>query len=163
MADDTTTSTDTTEESVTDESTENGAQAAEQPKETGGSKIPPEVERALKKANDEAKTYRLKLKEFEDRGKTEAQRLAEARTEAEQRAATAEQSLLRYKVAAAKKLPVELAGRLQGATEDEMSADADALLKALKPQAPSFDGGVRKPTAGPVDMNSLIRQKAGLS
>jgi hypothetical protein len=141
-----------------------GAPAAERPKDTGESKIPPEVERALRKANKEAETLRLKLKEYEDRDKTEAQKLAEARTAAEQRAAAAEQQLLRFKIAAEKKLPANLAGRLQGSTEEEMAADADSLLELLaaqRPSTPSFDGGVRQ-TARPTDMNSLIRQQAGL-
>lgn len=141
-----------------------GAPAAERPKDASETKVPPEVERALRKANKEAETLRLKLKEFEDRDKTEAQKLAEAKTAAEQRAASAEQQLMRFKVAAAKNLPANLAGRLQGSTEEEMAADADSLLEILgaqQQQTPSYDGGVRK-AARPTSMNDLIRQQAGL-
>lgn len=107
-----------------------------------------------------------RLQELEDRDKTEAQKLADAKTAAEQEAASAKQELLRYRVAAAKKLPASLAARLQGSTEEEMAADADQLLEVLgaqqQAQTPSYDGGVRKPAPAPTDMNALIRQKAGL-
>ncbi|WP_179301310.1 hypothetical protein [Streptomyces albidoflavus] len=148
----------------TGEVPETGEQGGEQPQGPGGTSVPPAVERALRKANEEAKTLRLKLKEFEDRDKTEAERLAERASEAEKRASTAEQGLLRWKVAAAKKLPPLLADRLQGDDEEAMAADADRLLQSLKaagPSAPSFDGGVR-PTARPSSMNDLIRRQAGL-
>lgn len=139
------------------------APAAERPKESGGAKIPPEVERALKKANKEAETLRLKLKEFEDRDKTEAQKLAERASAAEGEAATAKQELMRYRIAAKKKLPAELADRLHGATEEEMAEDADKLLEVFGQRStPSYDGGVRKPAPAPTDMNALIRSKAGL-
>ncbi|PAX92985.1 hypothetical protein CLM82_00015, partial [Streptomyces albidoflavus] len=85
----------------TGEVPETGEQGGEQPQGPGGTSVPPAVERALRKANEEAKTLRLKLKEFEDRDKTEAERLAERASEAEKRASTAEQGLLRWKVAAA--------------------------------------------------------------
>ncbi|GGV91600.1 hypothetical protein [Streptomyces massasporeus] len=103
-----------------------------------------------------------RLQELEDRDKTEAQKLAEAKAAAESEAATAKQELLRYRVAAKKKLPAELAARLRGATEEEMETDADSLLEVLgQRQTPSYDGGVRKPAAAPTDMNALIRSKAG--
>jgi flagellar biosynthesis/type III secretory pathway protein FliH len=141
-----------------------GAPAAERPKETGETKIPPEVERALRKANKEAETLRLKLKEYEDRDKSEADKLAEGKAEAEREAATAKRELMRYRVAAKKKLPAELANRLQGSTEEEMESDADNLLEvfgAQQRQTPSYDGGVRQ-TARPTSMNDLIRHTAGL-
>jgi hypothetical protein len=141
-----------------------GAPAAERPKETGETKIPPEVERALRKANKEAETLRLKLKEFEDRDKTEAQKLAERAAAAEKQAAEAQAELMRYRVAADKKLPAELAARLRGSTPEEMAADADELLSLLaaqrQRQTPSYDGGVRQ-TSRPTSMNDLIRQQAG--
>ncbi len=142
-----------------------GAPAAERPKESGESKVPPEVERALRKANKEAETLRLKLKEFEDRDKTEAQRLADRASEAETAAAKATAKLLRYEVAADKKLPAGWAQRLQGSTKEELEADAEKLLAELgaqqQRQAPNYDGGVRQ-TARPTSMNDLIRHTAGL-
>lgn len=121
------------------------------------------AEKQAKAAQKQLDELNKRLQEFEDRDKTEAQKLAEAKTAAEREAATAKQELLRYRVAARKKLPAELANRLQGATEEEMEADADNLLQVFGQRAtPSFDGGVRKPAPAPTDMNALIRQKAGL-
>lgn len=163
MADENSTTPESPEGPETGAAEGAGAPAAERPKESGETKIPPEVERALRKANKEAETLRLKLKEFEDRDKTEAQKLAEAKTAAEREAATAKQELMRYRVAATKKLPAELADRLKGATEEEMAEDADRLLEvfgAQQRQTPSYDGGVRQ-SARPTSMNDLIRQTAG--
>jgi membrane protein involved in colicin uptake len=115
---------------------------------------------AQKKAEDLAR----RLQAIEDRDKTETQKLAEAKTAAEREAATAKQELMRYRVAAAKKLPAALADRLKGSTEDEMTEDADRLLEVFgerqRSQVPSYDGGVRQ-TARPASMNDLIRQTAG--
>jgi hypothetical protein len=150
------------------ESTESGEQNASALAESAASKreaeVPPEVKRALAKANKEAETLRLKLKEYEDRDKTEAQKLAERATAAENQAAAAQTELMRYRVAADKKLPAELAARLRGSTPEEMAADADELLSLLNAQqqrqTPSYDGGVRQSTR-PTSMNDLIRQTAG--
>jgi len=165
MADDDST-TGSTEETTpaTGGATTTGTQA-EQTGGTGGTTIPTEVQRALHKANKEAEGLRLKLKEFEDRDKTEAERLAERATTAEATAATAQSQLLKYQVAADKQLSPTLAARLQGSTREELAADADALLADLGRQqqvtAPSFDGGVRTTGPQPTDMNSLIRRAAG--
>jgi multidrug efflux pump subunit AcrB len=142
--------------------TESGGQ-----QQQGGprNEVPPEVKRALAKANKEAETLRLKLKEFEDRDKSEAQKLAERATAAESAAATAQSQLLRYQVAAEKGLPAELAVRLQGGDAKELAADADKLLALLgdvKGTPPKFNGGPRKTADGKTDMNALIRSAAGL-
>lgn len=167
MADDNSTTPETPEPPATGVPDGAGTAAAtERPKDNGEAKVPPEVERALKKANKEAETLRLKLKEFEDRDKTEVQKLAEARAVAETEASTARTQLLRYEVAAAKKLPAEWAARLQGATREDLEADADSLLEALGAQqqrnTPSYDGGVRPGAPAPTDMNTLIRRQAGM-
>jgi hypothetical protein len=121
------------------------------------------AERTAKASQKQIDDLSRQLQEFQDRDKTEAQKLAEAKAAAESEASSAKQELLRYRVAAAKKLPTELAARLQGSTEEEMAADADSLLEVLgQRQTPSYDGGVRKPAPAPTDMNALIRQKAGL-
>lgn len=164
MADDTTSTTasETSTAPAMGETTTPASMTSQQ--QPSGSDVPPEVQRALHKANKEAETLRLKLKEFEDRDKTEAERLADRAATAEKAAADAAASLLKYQVAAEKNLPAQLAARLQGATKDELAADADALIKLLGSQvaAPSFDGGVRTAGPAPTDMNALIRQKAGL-
>lgn len=121
------------------------------------------AEKQAKASQKQLDEMSKRLQEFEDRDKTEAQKLAEAKTVAEREAATAKQELMRYRVAAKKKLPAELADRLHGATEEEMAEDADKLLEVFgQRQTPSYDGGVRKPAPAPTDMNALIRSKAGL-
>lgn len=51
---------------------------------------------------------------------------------------------LRLRVALEKKLPSELIDRLQGNSKEEIEADADELLKLVKPaDATDFDGGAR--------------------
>ncbi len=66
---------------------------------------------------------------------------------------------LRQKVALDKRLPPELAARLVGTNEQELAADADALLALMGNGAPSYDGGTRTPASGPVDMNQAIRDR----
>lgn len=122
--------------------------------------LPPEVKRALTKANKEAETLRLQLKAFEDRDKTELQKAIERAEAAEKLANGNTLELARLRVAAATGLPPELAGRLQGKDEAELTADAEGLKKLLgvSPTATSFDGGARTTADRPQDMNDLIRR-----
>jgi hypothetical protein len=111
-----------------------------------------------------AAALEARLKEFEDRDKTESQKLAEARQAAEQRATAAESALARYRVAATKGVPAELVERLRGDTEDELAADADRLLELVGGvrRTPDYDGGARQTAGKPADMNTLIRRQAGV-
>lgn len=132
------------------------------PDESKRSEVPPEVEKALRKANKEAETLRLKLKEYEDANKSEQDKLAEAKAAAEKEAADAKRDYLRLKVGTAKGLPPEVAERLRGDTEEEMTEDADRLLTIFKPGAPtgSADGGNqgKTPASDKQDMNALLRE-----
>jgi len=109
------------------------------------------AERAkAKQAEARAKAAEATVKQFEDRDKTEQQKLAERAETAEKAAADAEARLLRLTVGAEKGLPAALAERLQGTTEEEMAADADRLLEAVKPGRPDpaslgghLNGGAR--------------------
>ncbi|MEU8525261.1 hypothetical protein AB0C77_06610 [Streptomyces sp. NPDC048629] len=124
------------------------------------------AERQARAATRQLDDLSKRIKEFEDRDKSDLDKLTERATTAEQAATAAQGRLLRYEVAAAKQLPPGFAGRLQGSTKEELEADADALLEALgaqqQRQTPNYDGGVRKPASAPTDMNALIRSKAGL-
>lgn len=158
MGDTTATPTATTPET---EATPPTPDSASQPPKT---EVPPEVAAALKKANKEAETLRLKLKDIEDRDKSETQRATEEATTAKADAAQARTDYLRLKVGMAKGLPASLAERLKGDNEEEMAADADALLAELKPKATgagSFDAGVRQTAPAAPDMNTLLRRTAG--
>jgi len=124
-----------------------------------------EAERLATEAKRQFDQAAAELQQLRDRDKTEAEKLADRAAAAEKTAATAQSQLLRYEVAAEKNLPPALAARLQGDSKDELLKDADNLLALLAAQqqaaTPSFDGGVRTTGAQPVDMNTLIRQKAG--
>ncbi len=95
---------------------------------------------ALRKANKEAETARLKLKEIEDRDKTDSEKLTERLTTAEKRAIEAEHRALRLEVAAGKGLTPIQAKRLVGATQEELEADADELLATFVPNRPNVTG-----------------------
>jgi len=170
MAEETTTIETVTEETGT--ATDAGqAAGGDEPLGEGGKKALAAERKLRERAEKVAATHQQKLaelqqrlQEFEDRDKTEAQKLAERAAAAEKQAETAQAELMRYRVAAEKKLPAELAARLRGSTPEEMAADAEELLLFLNAQqqrqAPNYDGGVRQ-SARPASMNDLIRQTAG--
>ena len=97
------------------------------------------VRAALKKANKEAEESRRKLKDIEDRDKSEGEKLADRIATAERRAEEAEARALRLEVAAAKGLTPGQAKRLAGATKEELEADADELLADFAPVAAGAD------------------------
>lgn len=80
---------------------------------------------ALQAERDARAVAEKRLKEFEDRDKTEAQKLADRAEAAEKRAAELEAKNLRAEVAAAKGVPANL---LSGSTQAELEASADALI-----------------------------------
>lgn len=97
------------------------------------------IKTALKKANKEAETFRLRLKELEplaakakeleDAGKSEVEKLTARLAEAEKRTTTAETARDRYEVALSKGLDLTRAKRLTGTSREEFEADADELAK----------------------------------
>lgn len=87
---------------------------------------------ALRKANKEAEQFRLKLKEHEDRDKTESEKLVDTNRTLEERARKAEIDLCRYRVAMRKGLTETQARRLVGESEDDFESDADELVAAFK-------------------------------
>lgn len=93
---------------------------------------------ARKNAEKELADVRAKVKEFEDRDKTETQRITEERDALKAKADRLEVENLRRDVAIAKGIPLEAAGRLVGTTRDELEADADALATVLKGAKPAF-------------------------
>lgn len=120
--------------------------------------------KARREAERASADMAARLKEFEDRDKTEAQKLQEAAAENARRASEAESRLLRYQVAAELSVPANLVARLQGNTKQELEADARQLLElmGIAPGGPAdFDGGPRQTPPGVPNMNALIRQAAG--
>lgn len=94
------------------------------------------------KAAEQAEAERLKQ---QNEYKTLYENAVKAQEEAQAKAAALELASLKRQVADAVKLPAALASRLQGTTEEELTADAKALLETLpKPAAPALDGGAGK-------------------
>ncbi|MGD9989070.1 hypothetical protein [Pseudonocardia sp.] len=81
----------------------------------------------LRKRLKELEQYEAAAKAAEDAKKSDAQRFAEQLAEANRRAEEAELGRLRERVARRAQLPDELADRLRGTTEEELTADAKAL------------------------------------
>lgn len=80
---------------------------------------------ALQAERDARAVAEKRLKEFEDRDKTEAEKTAERLAAAEKRASELEAKALRAEVAAAKGVP---AGLLTGSSQADLEASADALI-----------------------------------
>jgi len=106
----------------------------------------------------EARSWRLRyqgaakaeeeLAQLRNAGRSELERATSAAAQAAARAEAAELRALRVEVAAAKGLPANIAGRLQGATREELEADAEELMRTLAPpaqqhQRPRTDPGHR--------------------
>lgn len=105
-----------------------------------------EAERqARRDAEAQAKELAAKVQQFEDANKSETQRLAEQAQTAATEAAAANRQLQQMQAALAAAPPgmdaatvANLAGRIQGATPEEMQADAAALFQlAAGSQAPA--------------------------
>lgn len=110
-----------------------------------------------KHAQDEVSSLKAEIQKFKDRDLSEQEKLEKRATTAEQRAEAAESKLLRFRVAANKKLSPELADRLQGKDEKELNEDADRLLKLVKPETNGdVDAGKGEGTVG-TSMNDLLR------
>ena len=105
-----------------------------------------EAERAARKEADKLLAdARNKIKEFEDRDKSETQKLQEERDALKAKADRLEIENLRRDVAAEKGIDLKAANRLVGTTREELEADADALFEVLKGQKPPF--GTVAPTS----------------
>jgi hypothetical protein len=141
---------------ATDTENQNGTEAEAPANEQAQNQadIPPEVKRALNKANKEAETLRLKLKEFEDRDKSDLEKLTEERDAEKRRADQSDLRAVKLEIAAEKGLTPAQAKRLVGETRDELESDAQELLDTFKPasndEAPevaeSLDLGIRSGT-----------------
>lgn len=110
-------------------------------------------------AEREAKTLKSQLQQLKDKDLSELERAKKDATDAAQRADAAESSALRLRVGLAAGVPAEHLHRLQGASEDELMADAKELVKLLKPSGPRPDPsqGSRATRPATQDMNELIR------
>jgi hypothetical protein len=107
----------------------------------------------VKKLRDEAAGYRkraqeaeAKWQEHEDANASEVEKLTKQREREQKRADEAQAKLLRFEVAAEKKVPAELTPLLTGSTKEELESQATLLLDNLNAaRKPDFDGGAREP------------------
>lgn len=138
MADETTTDTVTEEATTATEATEETTAA-----ETEDAPDKAELARiraALAKANKEAETFRLKLKAVDDEKLSEIEKAKRDATEAAQELANLRRDSLRQKVALDAGLPAKWVGRLIGDSEEDLAADAAAILADLnRPRKPAPD------------------------
>lgn len=134
-----------------------------------GKKALADERRARKVAERTANELAAKVKEFEEKGLSEQEKLARTAQDAESRATRAEAQLTRYQVAQEKGLTAAQAKYLQGSDRKELEARADEILTDFPVQkgngfVPLFDQGVRGNGAGSgTDMNAIIRRQAGYS
>lgn len=103
-----------------------------------------------------------RLKEFEEKLKEANEKIAsndDVVSKLTNRATEAEVKLLKQKVAHVNRLPLELADRLIGTTEEELSKDAESLAALLKP---SNTPPLRTTEGAKTNTNSLDAQFMGL-
>lgn len=109
--------------------------------------------RANKSLREQLAAANARIKEFEDRDKTDAEKASERIASLEKSNTSNAAKALRYEVAVDKQLPKVLAERLQGSTREELESDADSLLKLVsvqnntnvKPDPSQGKGGDPKP------------------
>ena len=110
--------------------------------------LPDWARKRLTRANAEAANYRTRLREAEARldGAKTPEEYEQAVTDIKTRNADLEQQLARERVARKFGLPDDLAGRLTGATVEELEADARKLQKYSAPAEPVVLSGGLDPT-----------------
>ena len=109
---------------------------------------------------DDLKAKASKLDEIEQQNQSEIEKAnSKAATLAEEKQALGDQNKslttenLRLRVALDKSVPSDLIDRLRGETKEDLEADADSLLKLVKPKdTTDFDGGARKPEEPAADV-----------
>lgn len=111
----------------------------------GGKKAIDAERRARAAAEREAKALKAKLDEIEQASLSELDKAKKAAADALAQLEAERSANLRQRIALEKGLPANLVDRLRGDTEDDIAADADALLALVNaPRTPSPD-----PTQGP--------------
>lgn len=130
MADDTAQQDSTAEQPTADQPTEESAKDA---LGDAGKRALEAERRNARAAAKERDALAQRLKEFEDRDKSEAEKATQRITDAEGRASQAEAKAMRLEIAFEKGLTPAQAKRLVGATREELEADADELLETFKP------------------------------
>lgn len=112
----------------------------------------------FKEASEKAKAY----DEYLESQKSEQQKMADALEAASRERDDLKSQMMRLKVAREKQLPDSLVDRLRGETEEDMLADADALMSGLqaltvkpKPSVEQVGTGVVGEADAPMDPATL--------
>jgi hypothetical protein len=131
---------------------------------TSEGELPDWARKELAKVRSEAAGYRTRLRDAEAKlsEAKSAEEFEAALAEVKARNAELEHSLVVASVARKYDLPEELAGRLRGATPEELEADAKALQALIIPAAPPALGGGLTPSDdeddGEMDPRKLARR-----
>lgn len=135
---------------------EDGAKPNETLGEAGKKAL--DAERAARKAaEDEQKKLAAKLKEIEDRDKSEAEKAAERLAAAEKRAAEVEARATRAEVSAATSVPVEILAGPKSSTVEDITAFATAVTAYVteaskkSPSGPVIPGQGKQPDKAAAD------------
>lgn len=103
----------------------------------------------------EAQEAKARAAEYEDRDKSELEKLTGKLSKQEKATAEAEAKLLRFEVAAEKEVPSDYLDLLVGDSRDELEAKAEKIVQLAKSRneserEPDFDGGAREPAPEPL-------------
>lgn len=170
MADDSTTTTNTITTVPASGSVTLTAPVVSPPEPAKKDDLPPEVKKALRDANKEAETLRLKLKEFEDRDKSEAQKLLERAEAAERAAADAQKLVVQNRIALRHGLTEDEAEDMNwSGTDEEIDARARRVVER-RATAPitrqDVDQGARPDPTLALNGDGIeqaLRQKLGIA
>lgn len=118
-------------------------------------------------AEREAKTLKARLDEIEAASLSELEKAQKAANDAAARLAEYEKTTLRQKVALIKGVPADLVDRLRGDTEDEIAADADALMALVNAPTTPLPDPSQGARGGATPLNSdgleqALRAKLGI-
>lgn len=118
----------------------------------GGKKALDAERRRASAAEKQSKALQAQIDEINAAKLSDVEKAQKAAADATSRLALYETTVLRQKVALEKGVPAALVGRLVGITEDEIAADADALLALVNaPTSPKPD-----PSQGPRNANAPV-------
>lgn len=108
-----------------------------------GKKALDEERKARREAEKQLNAMQTRLKELEDKDKSESERLAGRVAELEKDLGTANSRAMRFEVALDKGLTSKQALRLVGDSQDDLVADADELLESFTSNDPKPEPGSR--------------------
>lgn len=151
------------EQQESDNSEDNASDGNEDSDEEGGDELPEWARKKMSKANAEAANYRTQLREAQSKLEN-AKTLEEVDAiinEMKSEREKSERALLVENIALKYKLPEKIAKRLQGATREEIEADAKELAEFAELDAEDLplEGGLspRNRDTDPSDPRSLAR------